>query len=767
MSLQVATGYGSLLAVGIGAHDVAAIYSIGRRLGNWWTASSGDEELLRLLDEDEMSLLTRRGVLDPARFNATWNCNMTLLSNGKKIVIDGEHAHKALGETSRFAACMICIVASLDTFAAATVVRTICRKLLLDLLRTTEHGENLVASEVSNRINAWRSAACIRGIHQKLRETRLFLVNSGKVLTGTIPPQDAREVAEFLYWLLAGQSKSFRTSSSDLAGIAYCLSYIGFDLLSVEGFLGNPSESSCQLIYDDSGDFERQAHMDVQKDLFADTSRGLCTTVSLTRPEEAMSVFPIGQDIAHRCRYAWKQGRSAAKGVELQLTQRVPDHITHMSELRYAAVDLGEVCDRVDDSVWKLAETFGFAPNNELCQSLESILVNDIPRVGWLLDQLAPTTSSDPFILQQPIQGDADQISMFTIFQAFFMGYYYEIFLRLVDTDGLQLQIVDGAWGFRSTQLLIDMSFNCCRAARTRDGIPRRTILELLCSMLCSKRTKIDNVGSSRDCIGYVGKRTLLCNSILKHCQTPEEVGHFVLLDIDVGILPSDSNGIIRSGVAQIPTPVTVETAQPGRIVESGPTEDCTRHVEADWDVDPETALLCIRYKGRRLLSLNIAEADMVFCATYVKPITNPCDLGNSSDLPEAISIGINDLISGTIPKPRIHPLFVQAYRAPCLGYTFAAIYRNWVTTIASNSLTAAWKEADCKPRLVDTTSISTGPVIIAPASHSLDISYKLVHDDNDIERLRPFAGMLKAALGVDKAKDIEAALMASVQRYR
>jgi hypothetical protein len=151
---------------------------------------------------------------------------------------------------------MVCIVASVDTFAAAIVVRTICRKLLLDLLRTTEHGENLVASQVSNRINAWRSAAYIRDIHQTLRETRLSLVYFGKVLTGTISPQDAREVAEFLYWLLAGQSKSFCTSSSDLADIAYCLFHIGFDLLTVEGFLGNLSELRCRLIYDDSGDFE-------------------------------------------------------------------------------------------------------------------------------------------------------------------------------------------------------------------------------------------------------------------------------------------------------------------------------------------------------------------------------------------------------------------------------------------------------------------------------------------------------------------------------
>lgn len=599
-----------------------------------------------------------------------------------------------------------------------------------------------------------------------MQETRLSLVDSGKILTGTIPPQDAKEVADFLYWLLAGQSTCFQTSSSDLAGIAYCLSSIGFDLLSVEGFLGNPSETSCRLIYDNSGDFKRQVHLDTQEDLFVNASRGLCTTVSLARPEEAMSVFPISQDAAQRCRYAWKQGCSAAKRVALLWTNKLPTQMSHTNELRYAAVDLGEVCDRVDDSIYKLAGTFGLAVNNELCQSLERILADDLPRIDWLLDQIAPT-SRDAYSQQKSIQGDADQINLFTIFQAFFMGYYYEIFLRLVDTDGLELQIVDGAWGFRSTQLLIDLRSSCCTAASRKDGIPRRAIIELLGSMLCSQRITIDNVGSSRDCIGYVGKRTLLCNSVLKHCSTPEEVSHFVLLDIDVGILPSDTNGIIRSGVAQMPTLVAVETAQPGRIVESGPTEDCTRHIEADWDVNPETALLCIRYKGRRLLSLNIAETDVIFCGSYVKPIANPPDLGDSNDLPEAISVGINDIISGTIPKPFRHPLFVQAHRAPCLGYAFVAMYRGYRTTIASNSLITAWKEVDGTIKFVEgSRKVPVCPVIVARASSSFEIDYKVVLDD-DIESLRPYAGMLKAVLGADGTKDIEARLRASVQKYR
>ena len=35
-----------------------------RKVGNWWTAASGDQDLLKVEDEDEANILKRRGVLD-------------------------------------------------------------------------------------------------------------------------------------------------------------------------------------------------------------------------------------------------------------------------------------------------------------------------------------------------------------------------------------------------------------------------------------------------------------------------------------------------------------------------------------------------------------------------------------------------------------------------------------------------------------------------------------------------------------------------------
>ena len=69
MSLTVTTGYRSLVTLGIGAGDIAALVSVGNRLGNWMSASKGDEGFLALLEQDEIDIIRRRGVLDVARFN--------------------------------------------------------------------------------------------------------------------------------------------------------------------------------------------------------------------------------------------------------------------------------------------------------------------------------------------------------------------------------------------------------------------------------------------------------------------------------------------------------------------------------------------------------------------------------------------------------------------------------------------------------------------------------------------------------------------------
>jgi hypothetical protein len=59
---------------------------------------------------------------------------------------------------------------------------------------------------------------------------------------------EVREVTRFLYWLLAENSDSFTTSSSDVAGLAHCLFRVEFDILSVSGIIDQLLEAPCQCI---------------------------------------------------------------------------------------------------------------------------------------------------------------------------------------------------------------------------------------------------------------------------------------------------------------------------------------------------------------------------------------------------------------------------------------------------------------------------------------------------------------------------------------
>jgi hypothetical protein len=101
MSLQVTTAPGALVALGIGAGDVASIISLGRRIGNWWTAPSGDAELLRLLDEDALDILKRRGLLDTLAFNKRWRKQIRLLGNGSPVDLKDEDVQKVLKDTEK------------------------------------------------------------------------------------------------------------------------------------------------------------------------------------------------------------------------------------------------------------------------------------------------------------------------------------------------------------------------------------------------------------------------------------------------------------------------------------------------------------------------------------------------------------------------------------------------------------------------------------------------------------------------------------------
>jgi hypothetical protein len=629
MSVQALTGRDSLVAVGLGVGDISSLVSLGHRVGNWWTASSGDEEFLSMLNEDEFEILKRRGLIDLPAFNKRWRKRMRLLARGRPQVVDGPQAESATKDYSRFTASFVCITAALDHFAPADLSKTILRQTLTILLELTENGEDFLRAQFNNRVNAWRSTATVHGFATEVMKVKRVLLEDEDILPGLIPFEEQNEMVRFFVWLLAGQEEVYTTSSSDLSGVALCLIELGMDGLSVSGMGNVFSRTKCRLAYSKTPALSR--HAVGAEAVSSSIERRPAMIIPIDHPEECVSVFPLDAGVQNRCRYAWKAGKIAAGHLTLGVVSCDRSGVTGFDnvfnkgpwaepkDIIYTFTDKGTPQRRAQGELYTLAKQLAFVVNDEVLRGLKDCLKCERPEhLAWVSDQIRGERTRE-YSISDPNLQEVDKITAYTVCQSFFMGYYYELFFRLEDTSTLQVQTVDGAWGFRSTKFLFWIPQYVVNAAflSRRDLFIILSYLFLGLDATIPKQTRIT-------CVGVVARRTLFANSLLGRCSTPAEVGGFTLLDVDVGGVPRDTNGLVRCGVPDsmeqqdaisAPTPDGTHA----NLTELSPAEDVSLHIEPDWEADPNTALLCVRYKGRRITTISPAKASVAYGETRVR----------------------------------------------------------------------------------------------------------------------------------------------------
>ena len=639
MSLQVTTGSGSLLAVGFGIADIATLVALARRTGNWFAAASGDAELLADSGLDELDILTRGGSVDMARFNKRWGRRLRTLMDNQPQIIDGPEAEEVLGELTRLTAYMTCIVAVLDELSSEQVTRQTVRLLLKALLRPTERGEDFMATQFNNRLNSWRSNAKIRGLALECRKIRLELINDQILLNGSMLVGENNKMAEALHWLLAGNTNRYVTNSSDITGAMICLEHLGFDVISVEGpgLDPDPPERGCRVVY--SPHAISGSENDKYRSLVAWTLvRAPSTIVSLDHPHESLTKFPIDGSTAARCRQAWKAGANAARFLEIELEIPDPGRIKNAHDLRYRIIDHGTEPVRNNEGIFQLAFAHALAVNQEICQGLQTVMKEPEEVLNWIHGQTTDPMSSSPHVSYRAKLGK-NESDAFNVFQAFIMGYYYAVFLSLVDTTTLEMRTVDGSWGYCSAEFLKSMREFCRDSAQK--GFSRQELIQILAQLLFSHKIDVQNPAREQWCVGVVNKRTLLAQSLLGICKTPRDIGRFVLLDVDVGGIPT-VRGLIMPGHAPSFIHTSGNVDNPKQIQERGPDVDFTSHVEADWDGNAENILLSFRYKGRRVGSVNPCVADLLFCHAYVNPVERYTEGPQRSSIP-AVECNLSD----------------------------------------------------------------------------------------------------------------------------
>jgi hypothetical protein len=222
-----------------------------------------------------------------------------------------------------------------------------------------------------------------------------------------------------------------------------------------------------------------------------------------------LTKFPVDYLTTNRCRHAWKRGAEVSRFVKFRINVKTvntadPVGAQAFQELLYEVVDTGRDIGRVDSEHFALASAFGYAINQELFDGLKDALDKESDEVlKWILAQTRDKEQEeeiDPGDISSMEMWitDPSKVNAFTVFQAFIMGYYYGLFLSLVDTSKLNTKSIDGAWGFRDTSFLSIMR-NGLKLLRNTDMCMQRTsIIMILSKLLMSHRDGLSNNTQAR-----------------------------------------------------------------------------------------------------------------------------------------------------------------------------------------------------------------------------------------------------------------------------
>jgi len=647
-----------------------------------------------------------------------------------------------------FTCVMVSLTAVLDQFAGTNLAREIALGVLRALLKLHPNGDEVLRSQFANRLNGWRSTATLRGFYDQVHSCRFELIQASCIQNGHIPPAESNTVEAFLVWLLGGNEACFHTMSSDVAGIAFCLRDLGFDIIDVqgEGFGDGLHDSPCKVLYSPSEDMHRlydsgasTAHTGIAHQL----SRPVSTIVPVRHPEESIAIFPISMDAQNNCRSAWKCGQEAAKAIKIGVKK--PDisdtsPTTQRQGVHYGLVNGGSEPQRTTAEFNTLASSFGLLKNQDLLAGLQRCMGSMSPSLhAWLIsctDSGMNNTSTTAPNIHHPEMTDQTKIDAFCVFQSFFMGYYYHIFGRLVDTSTLTCQTVEGAWGFRSPHLLRGMQtilsniYPQSMSTTHSKVLGRARVLEILAMLFMGMPDADPRDGfQPPNCMGIVGPRTLLINSLVGKCASPREIGRFTLLDVDVGGLPRDHQGFVIAGqmlashgAQPLAEADLLERAQENLREKNGVAEDVNFGIEADWEGNPDAALVCVRYKGRRITTISPCELDRVFCHSFMPSETESVTASHRPCLDKAVEVDLAMIMeAGAVlplsPSPDI-PVLFQALDRPKLRYTAASLYgfHHCLQRVVTDSVRSAKQD----PRVSELDKASQPWVLIAGMTNNV-----------------------------------------------
>ena len=327
MALSIQAGAQSLVQIGIGLGDIAALVQHGRTFGNWLRAKLNDSELFETISEDYGVLLKRRGLVDATLMETRWSHQLHLVHGGHIVNVNAKSEKSNDGHLEQFSWLMVAVAAVLEVCLPSNDMRDLLIDVFVALLHRDD-GQDVTESmqmQLQTNIESWKSVAKVRGMTPCLSDA-IKNCRANLVGTNAIPPlthAERQELRDFLQWLMEGKTSRFRVVSATIYSLGEALHCAGIQLE-----LGEPEqtiEGQVAIYYaGEAGDPRDFFHI-VESDLeFLSSDRKTFKVppqrVSYLsgKPSQVIETFPRPITVKNRMAEFWTMGERAGERVKLR-----------------------------------------------------------------------------------------------------------------------------------------------------------------------------------------------------------------------------------------------------------------------------------------------------------------------------------------------------------------------------------------------------------------------------------------------------------------
>lgn len=368
MAISLSTSTWQLVNLGVSIGDIVTLAGVGRSTISWLVNSARDEQLLKLWNVDLHELDLRPGLIDHIALNKRWGRRITFLHNGR--VRSSDLGGKSIDNMNQFSWVMTIITCCLDVATSNALLRKVITALAIRMFENKAETDikEYLQYEIPEHIQGWRSAACAREMSKKARIKWATLEAHQRRLPGYIPSNEAQELTQFLYWLVATKTASFSTASSDVFSLAILLQEMGFDLIRV----GKPTdlfdEGIAAVILDDSIMAAQDRQSAANSERFRKGMR-----VPLQYMTEMVSLWPGATDNNNRRRKVFAEGMAAASGTIWQACSSPWGNRDLGTAVRIQSTET-QPLTRMETEVFDLGERYLFLNTQQALDALERLV---------------------------------------------------------------------------------------------------------------------------------------------------------------------------------------------------------------------------------------------------------------------------------------------------------------------------------------------------------------------------------------------------------